>query len=52
MINLLGCRRGRGWVKKSWNKVIISDLKFMGLTEDMTQDGSMWRCIIKVADHR
>lgn len=51
-IGLLRCRGGRGRLKKSWNEVIRNDLKFIGITEDMTQDRSLWRSKIKVADHR
>ena len=32
-INLLHCRRGRRRPKMSWNEVIRSDMKFMGLKE-------------------
>ena len=38
MIDLSHYRRGRGCPKMSWNEVIRSDMKFMGLTEDMAQD--------------
>ena len=31
----LGCKRGRGLPKKSWNEVIRNDWYFIGLTEDM-----------------
>jgi len=34
-INLLQYRRGRGRPKTSWNVVIRSDMKCMGLTEDI-----------------
>ena len=37
-IHLLDCRRGRGRLKMSWNKVIRNNMKVMGLTEDMTQE--------------
>jgi len=37
-IHLLDCRRGRGRPKMSWNVVIRSDMKSLGLTEDMAQD--------------
>jgi len=37
-INLMHYRRGRGQPKMNWNEVIRCDLKFMGSTEDMTQD--------------
>ena len=40
-INLLHCRRGRRRPKTSWNAVIGSDMKFMGLTDDMIQDRNM-----------
>ena len=40
-INLPGCRRVRGRPKRSWQEVIKYDLKFMRLTEDMTQDKSL-----------
>jgi len=52
MINLSHCRRGRGRPKVSWSKVIRSNLKSIGLTEDMAQDRNLWRSRIKVVDHR
>ena len=51
-INLLHYKRGRGRSKMSWNEVIRSDMKFMGLTEDMAQDRNLWRSRIKIVDHR
>jgi len=51
-IELLQCRRWRGRPKTSWNAVIRSDVKCMGLTEDMAQDRNMWRSRIKIVDHR
>jgi len=36
----------------SWDKLIRSDLAYIGLTEDMTQDRSLWRAKIKTVDHR
>ena len=51
-IKLLGCKRGRGRPKKSWQEVIKYGLKFIGLTEDMAQDRSLWRSRIKVRNHR
>jgi len=41
VIKLLRCRRGRGSPKMSWNEVIRSDMKFIGLTEDMAQDRNL-----------
>ena len=41
-IKLSHYRRGRGRLKMSWDEVIRSDLKFIGLTEDMAQDKNMW----------
>ena len=51
-INLSHCRRGRGRLKLIWSEVIRSDLKSIGLTDDMAQDGNMWRSRIKVVDHK
>jgi len=50
-INLLHCRRGRGRPKMSWNEVIRSDMKCMGLMGDMAQDRNIWRSRIKIVDH-
>jgi len=50
-INLLHYKRGRGRSKMSWNEVIRSDMKCMGLTEDMAQDRNLWRSRIKIVDH-
>jgi len=51
-IDLTHCKRGRGRPKMRWNEVIKSDLDFIGLTEDMTQDKSLWRSRIKMVDHK
>ena len=51
-IDSLQHKRGRGRLKTSWNAVIKSDMKCLGLTEDMAQDRNMWRSRIKVIDHR
>ena len=51
-IDLSYYKRGRGRPKMSWDVVIRSDMKFMGLTEDMAQDRNMWRSRIKIVDHR
>jgi len=51
-IDLLHCRRRRGRPTLSWSEVIRSDLKFIGLTEDVALDRSMWRSKIKVVDHK
>ena len=40
-IDLSHCRRGRERPKMSWNVVIRSDMKCVGLTEDMAQDRNM-----------
>ena len=45
-------RRGRGRSRKSLEEVIKYDLKFLGLSEDIAQDRSMWRSRIKVIEHR
>jgi len=48
----------RGGVKIEFDKgkngglSIRNDLKFVGLTEDITQDKSWWRSKIKVVDHK
>jgi len=51
-IHLLHCRRGRGRPKMSWNGVVRSDMKFMGLTKDMAQNRNLWRSRIKIIKHR
>jgi len=51
-INLSHCRRERGRPKLSWSEVIRSDLKSIGLTNNMAQDKNLWRFGIKVVDHR
>jgi len=51
-IDLSHYRRRRGRPKMSWNEVIRSDIKFMGLTKDMAQDRNMRRSRIKIVDHR
>jgi len=51
-IDLSHHRRGQGRPKMSWNVVIRSDMKFMGLTEDIAQDRNMWQSRIKIVDHR
>ena len=38
--------------KKSWSKVVGSDLKTLSLVEDMTYDRKLWRSRIKIADFR
>jgi len=52
VIDLVQYRRGRGLPKTSWNVVIRSDMKCLGLTEDMVQDRNMRRSRIKIVDHR
>ena len=52
VIDLLQCRRGRGRPQMSWNAVIRSDIKCMGLLEDMVQDRNMWRSKIKIVEYR
>jgi len=51
-LDLLHKRGGRGRPKTSWNTVIRSDIKCMGLTEDMAQDRNLWRSKIKLVDHK
>ena len=51
-INLLHCRRGRARSNKSWNEVIRSDIKFMGLTDCIAQNRNLWRSKIKIFDNR
>jgi len=51
-INLAQCRRGRGQPKMSWNAIIRSDMKYLGLTKDMTYDRNVWRFRIKIVDYR
>jgi len=48
--DILQCRRGRGRPKTSWNTVIRSDMKCLGLTEDMAQDRNTWRVRIRIID--
>lgn len=45
---IVGIIRGRGRPKKSWEEMIRKDTTYLQLTEDMTQDGKMWRLKIKV----
>jgi len=40
-MTLVDCRRGRGRPKKNWKEMIIEDLNFLGLTEDMVRDRSL-----------
>jgi len=49
-LDLLQYRRGRGRPKTSWNAVIRSDTKSLGLTEDMAQDRNRWRARTKTID--
>ena len=51
-IDLKCYRRGRGRLKTNWNEVIGGDLDFVGITEDMAQDRSLWWYRIKTIDHR
>jgi len=51
-IDLAQCKRGRDRPKMSWNAVIRSDMKYLGLAEDMAQDRNVWRSRIKIVDHR
>ena len=51
-INLPECRRGRGRLTKSQNEVIKYELNYIGLTEDITHDKSLWRQMIKIVNHR
>ena len=37
-VDLPGCRRGQGRPKRSWSEVNTSDLKTLGLTEDIAQN--------------
>ena len=52
VIHILDYRRGRERSKMSWNMVIRSDMKSLGLTEDMAQDRNLWRSRIKTVDYR
>jgi len=52
MINIPEGKRGMGRLKKSLDEVIREDLKVVGLTEDLTQDRSLWRDRIKILDRR
>ena len=51
-INFFGVSKRQVTIKKSWNKVIKNDLKFVGLMKDMTQNKSLWRSTIKVGNDR
>jgi len=51
-VTLADCKRGRGRPKKNWKEMIRGDLNFLGLTEDMVYDRSLWRFRIRVADYR
>ena len=50
--DLLQYRRGRGQPKTSWNKVIRSNMKSLGLTGDMAQERNMGRARINIVGHR
>jgi len=52
VLDLLQYRRGRGRPKTSWNAVIRSDMKSLGLTEDKTQDRNIWRARIKIVNRK
>lgn len=41
MINILEYRRDRGWPKNNLTEAVKHDLKFLGLTENMTLDKSL-----------
>ncbi|KAM1032662.1 hypothetical protein FF1_036269 [Malus domestica] len=43
-------RRGRGRPKKTLEKTLRKDLKYLDLTEDMTQNRAQWRSRIHIAD--
>ena len=51
-INIPTGKIGRGQPKKSLDEVIREDLKVVGLTEDLAQDGRLWRDRIRILDHR
>ena len=51
-INIPEGQRGRGRPKKSLDEVIREDLKVVGLTEDLAQDGRLWRDRIKILECR
>jgi len=51
-LDLLHYSRGRERPKTSWNAVNRSDMKYMGLTEDITRDRNLCRSRIKIIDHR
>ena len=42
VIDLAQCKRGRGQPKMSWSAIIRSDMKYLGMTEDMTHDRNVW----------
>jgi len=41
IIYVLVCKIGKGWPKKSWNKVIKYDSKFIRPMKDMAYDRSL-----------
>ena len=51
-INIPEGKRGRGRPKKSLDEVTREDLKIVGLTKDMAQDGRLWWNRIRILDHR
>jgi len=51
VIDLAQRKVGRGRSKMSWNAVIRSDMKYLGLTKDMAQDKNVWRSRIRIVDH-
>ena len=38
--------RGRGRPRKTWSEVVRSDLRALGLTEEMTGDRDLWRIAV------
>jgi len=49
-IDRLDYKRSRGRPKKSCSEIIRHDLKTLALAEDMSQDRTLWRSRINVAD--
>ena len=45
-----GPPRERGRPKRTWMEVVKIDMKKCNLSEDLAQDRSKWRNIIRVAD--
>jgi len=51
-IHLSHCLIGKGHPKMSWNEVVRSDMKSMGLAEDMAESRNLLRSRMKLLEPR